>query len=101
MSGVCAKCGQTHERTPCPKFPPGFGDTTSLRKRLDAAEEALAFYANPETYIAIGFFPDPPCGEFMDDFSDAPMPEYGLTGHRPGKLAREYFAEHFPTKETE
>jgi len=46
---------------------------------------ALMFYANPETYFAIGFFPDPPCGKFMEDFSDT-GPSYG---QRPGKRARE------------
>lgn len=32
--------------------------------------EVLGFYANPETYHAILFLPDPPCGAFMDDFGD-------------------------------
>ena len=44
--------------------------------------EALAFYADIETYFAIGFFPDPPCGEFMKDFEDTEM------GQKPGKRAR-------------
>jgi len=46
--------------------------------------EAVGFYANPETYVAVGFFPDPPCGEFMDDFS-----ETGDLGRKPGKRARQ------------
>jgi hypothetical protein len=45
--------------------------------------EALKFYADPENYFAIAFFPDPPCGEFINDFSET---ENGL---RPGKKARE------------
>lgn len=45
--------------------------------------EALMFYANPESYFAIGFFPDNPAGEFMDDFSETDL------GEKPGKLARE------------
>jgi hypothetical protein len=45
--------------------------------------EALKFYADPENYMAIAFFPDPPCGEFISDFSQT---EIGL---RPGKKARE------------
>lgn len=60
-----------------------------LEKRLADAEErenglrkALEFYATPETYLAIGFLPDPPCGEFIDDFSETDL------GERPGKLAR-------------
>ena len=44
--------------------------------------EALAFYANIETYFAIGFFPDRPCGEFMSDFEKTDL------GHKPGKRAR-------------
>lgn len=51
----------------------------------NALREALEFYANPETYIAIGFFPDPPCGEFMDDFGETGTAEYGP---RPGERAR-------------
>lgn len=46
--------------------------------------KALAFYAEPETYFAIAFLPDPPCGEFMDDFS-----ETDHLGQKPGKRARE------------
>lgn len=44
--------------------------------------DALVFYADPDTYFAIGFFPDPPCGPFMEDFSETPL------GDKPGKLAR-------------
>lgn len=36
--------------------------------RIEALEKALAFYANPWTYVAIAFLPDPPCGEFIQDF---------------------------------
>ena len=57
---------------------------TYLRKRLVRAEDALEFYADPETYFAIGFFPDPPCGAFMEDFDDT-----GQLGMKPGKRARE------------
>ena len=45
--------------------------------------DALEFYADPATYFAIGFFPDPPNGDFMNDFSETEL------GHKPGKLARE------------
>ena len=46
--------------------------------------KALRFYANPETYAAIGFFPDRPCGEFIDDFNDT-GPVFGV---KPGVRAR-------------
>ena len=46
--------------------------------------EVLKFYASPETYFAIGFLPDPPCGEFINDFS-----ETHILGYKPGKSARE------------
>jgi len=49
--------------------------------------EALDFYADPDTYFAIGFFPDPPCGDFMDDFSTTEyIGEFQVK--RPGKRAR-------------
>jgi hypothetical protein len=54
-------------------------------KETKILEGALAFYADPETYFAIGFFPDPPCGEFMTDFED--LPDFGAW--KPGKRARE------------
>jgi hypothetical protein len=51
--------------------------------RLRRFERALEYYADPDTYFAIGFFPDHPCGEFMGDFSEcAPL------GKKPGKRAR-------------
>lgn len=49
---------------------------------LREATEALSFYADPETYFAIGFFPDQPCGAFIDDFEEIDGVE------RPGKQAR-------------
>lgn len=42
----------------------------------------ISFYADPVTYFAIGFNPDHPSGDFMDDFSETVM------GSKPGKLAR-------------
>ena len=51
--------------------------------RVAALEETLVFYADPDTYFAIGIFPDPPCGEFMDDFSETEE-----LGAKPGKCAR-------------
>ena len=55
-------------------------------------EPVLAFYADPDTYFAIGIFPDPPNGPFMDDFSKT-----AELGHKPGKRAREALA--LPTPE--
>jgi len=52
--------------------------------------ECLEFYADPGTYFAIGFFPDPPNGDFMNDFS-----ETSELGMKPGKMARELIDELF------
>jgi hypothetical protein len=59
---------------------------------FDKAIEALAFYANPESYHAILIFGDCPCGGFADDMDenhgfdlyDRPM---------PGSRAREALRE--------
>lgn len=56
--------------------PPSSGTEGKLR-------EALEFYADPETYFAIGFFPDNPAGDFMDDFEETEE-----LGFKPGKRAR-------------
>jgi hypothetical protein len=45
--------------------------------------QTVRFYGDPDSYVAIGFFPDRPCGEFIEDFEDT---ELGL---KPGKRARE------------
>lgn len=52
-------------------------------REAERLREALEFYADPETYFAIGFWPDPPCGAFIDDGSET----MGL-GMKPGKRAR-------------
>jgi hypothetical protein len=51
--------------------------------------ETLAFYADPDSYFAIAFFSDKPCGEFMDDFDEEYNQEL-CTYDRPmpGKRAR-------------
>ncbi len=63
---------------------------------LDAMEEvptklakALAFYANPDTYTAVSFIFDPPCGDFRNDFEDLGKHK----GRKPGKLARSVVEE--------
>jgi hypothetical protein len=49
--------------------------------------EALKFYADPDTYFAIGMFGDAPCGPFLDDFENVGG-EGNLEDFRPGKRAR-------------
>lgn len=46
-------------------------------------EKIVQFYADPATYFAIGFLPDPPTGEFIEDFDETEL------GWKPGKRARE------------
>lgn len=63
-------------------------------KRLTAERDKLAaaleFYADPETYHAVGFAFDPPCGGFDEDFSeDEWTRELGYNRPMAGKLARE------------
>jgi len=60
----------------------------SDRDVIKELREALCFYADPESYFAIGFLPDSPCGEFIEDFSEVEEAYIGKTV-RPGKLARE------------
>ena len=57
------------------------------KEKIKILEEALIFYADPDNYFAIGFFPDTPCGDFINDFSNTPQWEYDRP--MPGKLARE------------
>lgn len=52
-------------------------------EKLRLALAVIEFYGNPETYFAIGFIPDRPCGAFIDDFEDTHL------GSKPGKFARE------------
>ena len=60
---------------------------SNLNKELRRAYKVIKYYANPETYFAIGFFPDPPCGDFMKDFSETDL------GLKPGKKARKFLYE--------
>lgn len=78
-------------------------DYDGLKEQLEAAEKALAFYGDPETYFAIGFLPDRPCGEFEDDFEELD----GALGHpgggswvKPGKRARAYFKDAYPASDS-
>ena len=61
------------------------------QEKMQTLIDALAFYADPATYHALAIWADPPCGDFVndysedhgDDFYDRPM---------PGKTAREALA---------
>ena len=62
------------------------------RQMIGKLVTAVTFYANPDTYFAIGFFPDKPCGGFLDDFSE----DHGSENYdraMPGKLARQTLSE--------
>ena len=62
-------------------------DRSRDKERIVALVETLGFYANPGTYFAIGFFPDPPCGDFAADTSETHL------GMKPGKRARALLLE--------
>jgi len=69
------------------------GDPTLLQEAADEIERltnALEFYAEADTYCAIGFFPDPPCGEFMGDFDKlyGDFTEHDYDRPMPGMRAR-------------
>jgi hypothetical protein len=71
--------------------PPGYKESPT-KLLVSQLETALRFYADPDTYFAIAFLPDPPCGDFMDDFEELD----GDLGHpgggswiKPGKRARQ------------
>lgn len=75
-------------------------DTCTRAEKAEAERDRLRatieFYANPDTYFAIGIMPDPPCGEFMDDFSTHEGIGYSDGDQRPGKRAREALADAKP-----
>jgi hypothetical protein len=54
---------------------------------------ALIFYADVDTYFAIGILPDWPCGDFVTDYSEHGNPNYPEGDVRPGKRAREALLE--------
>jgi len=55
---------------------------SQLARERDALREGIEFYADPTTYYAIAFLPDPPCGDFIEDFDHTEL------GIKPGKMAR-------------
>lgn len=63
-------------------------ELNDVKQELNDAAEVLYFYADPGTYFAIGFFPDRPCGDFMEDFSETHL------GMKPGKRARDLFQKY-------
>ena len=67
------------------------------KEKITKLAEALHFYADPDNYFAIGFFPDRPCGEFIEDFKDDYWEDFGsgIVYERPmpGQLAREVLRE--------
>ena len=82
-------------RTKLYAFPPDAAGellriTEQLAKRdaeIERLRGALEFYADPETYFGIAVIGDPPCGAFVEDFSDDHGHPY-LDGPRYGKTAR-------------
>ena len=62
-------------------------ESVRLHEEIERLKSVLRFYADPNTYFAIGFFPDPPCGDFMTDFGETEV------GYKPGKMAREALKE--------
>jgi len=81
MAEYCYHSGLNKDCLPCWQR-----HAEHLEKRLDKAAGVIRFYADPETYFAIGFFPDPPCGEFVHDFDD----QGPQLGNKPGKRARDW-----------
>ena len=67
----------------------------SDKEWIDHLIDTLLFYADPDSYFAISFAIDPPCGEFSDDF------EYSESYRRemPGKRARKVLSEFADEKE--
>lgn len=53
-----------------------------LEAEVTRLRDALDFYADPETYFAVAFLGDPPCGPFLEDFSETEL------GRKPGNVAR-------------
>ena len=70
-------------------------EEAELTPKIQRLIDALEFYADPATYHAIFIMPEPPCGEFADDFSeDHGDSFYGRP--MPGKMARAALAVWFP-----
>jgi len=59
-------------------------EVARLRAQIEQLTDALYFYADADTYFAVAFGFDPPCGDFADDFEF--NAEYGR--EMPGERAR-------------
>lgn len=64
------------------------------KEQINKMLKVLEYYANPEIYFAIGFLPDKPCGDFINDFSNTSL------GCKPGKKARELLKRLKPSKKS-
>ena len=70
------------------------------KKKVKILTKALHFYADPNSYFAIGILSDGPCGEFAGDFSTT-YDNFGEKTWKPGKLARETIVKVFGFEEEE
>lgn len=69
-------------------------DIAFLLKLLEGYEAAVDFYADPESYHAVGFRVDPPAGEFANDVGDQTEHQHpGYPRPMPGFKAREALRE--------
>jgi len=62
---------------------------------VEALVRALMFYADVDTYFAIGFFPDRPCGDFVNDFDKLRKP--GAKARKVLKAYRSQIAKELST----
>ena len=68
-------------------------DIDKLKADNERLREALEFYADPETYFAVAFMADRPCGEFADDRSEVTREIDGQCVYVPGQRARTTLAQ--------
>mgnify|MGYP001563941885 FL=1 len=61
------------------------------KKALGIVVDALEMYAREDSYHAVAFLFDRPCGDFADDFSRVKDSDYNRP--MPGKTARAAFRE--------
>jgi hypothetical protein len=64
-----------------------FLENVTLCQQVEILREALEFYADPATYHALAIWADPPCGDFVEDFSDDHGDDF-YNREMPGKTAR-------------
>ena len=62
-------------------------ELAKARTEVERLREALEFYADPDTWFAVALFPDPPCGEIVNDIGTTEGWEE-MPYERPGKRAR-------------